>query len=164
MGCFFVLICIFYAAGLGMLVFGLWSAKRSQSAGNWPTTPGTLTRVHMEESSDSESTSYQVRVQYTYAVDNKTYEGDQLAFGYGSSSGEAAHREIYDKLKRAKQVMVRYDPEHPAVSCLSYGMHRMITFIFVFSIMWLVFTTGFAILWWLMMQSDHVLLKHLEVL
>jgi hypothetical protein len=162
MGCFVAFISLFYLAGFYMLGYSLWYAWCSTRAANWPTTPGTITHLAVEETSD-EGTSYEVKVRYAYAVDGVCYEGDRLAFGYGSSSGRRAHEEIHRKLQQAQQVAVRYDPSNPTVSCLSYGMHRSIWLGLAFSVTWLLFVFGFTVTMWLFSRGDSVLVDNLSI-
>jgi hypothetical protein len=160
--CFAIFISVFYVVGFALLGYSLLSARRSTLASNWPTTPGAITQLSIEEKSD-EGTSYEVRVHYTYSVDGVAYDGSRLAFGYSSSSGREAHEEIHRKLKAAKSVVVRYDPSDPEVSCLSYGVHRSIQLGLAFSITWLAFVFGFTLLFWLFSRNDPVLLENLMV-
>jgi hypothetical protein len=107
--------------------------------------------------------NWHVQVDYAYTVAGQAYRGSRLAFGYVASNKRQAHAEIYEKLKAAKSVDVRYDPDDPTSSALSYGFHRSIQFILAFAITWLVFTLGFTLLWMLGECSDNVLLKNLSV-
>jgi hypothetical protein len=155
---------LFFLVGFGMLGYGLWSVARSAQAAAWPTTPGMITQLSLAERADNEgATTYEVKVNYSYAVKGAAYEGSRLAFGYGGSGGRAAHEEILQKLKDAKQVAVRYDPHDPAVSCLSYGVHRSIQFVLAFAATWLAFIIGMSSILWLSSRSDDVLLDHLQV-
>jgi hypothetical protein len=164
MGCFALFISVFYLVGFAILGYSLWNARRSTQAAGWPTTPGTVTHLAIEEKSDSEGgTTYKVNVRYTYTVDGVGYEGDQLAFGYVASSGREAHDEIHSKLKNARQIAVRYDPSDPAVSCLSFGLHRSIQLGCAFAITWLAFVIGFTLIVLLASRGDNVLLENLLV-
>lgn len=160
---FAIFIGVFYAIGFGMLGFGLWGAWRSTQAGMWPTAPATITRLEVREDRDSDGSTYEVKVAYTYKVDGLDYEGSRVAFGYGASSGRRAHHEIYQRLKDAKAVSVRYDPADPSVSCLSFGLHRSILFVLAFAVTWLLFMIGFTMLYWLSSRPDTVLLDNLSV-
>lgn len=162
--CFFLFMSSFYLVGFGVLGYGVWAARRSTQVANWPTTQGNLANVALKENSDSDSgTNYEVKVEYTYTVDGQEYHGSRLAFGYGSSSNHQAQTEIYEKLKAAKSVDVRYDPVNPASSALSYGMHVSIRFVLAFAITWLAFVIGFTLLWMLSSGSDKVLLQNLSI-
>lgn len=163
MGFFIAFISLFYLVGFGLLGFGLYSMQRSTAAGSWPTTAGTLQQASLEEHHDSDGNTYRVEVKYNYKVAGKEYTGDCLAFGYTTSSGREAHEQIHRKLQAAKTLDVRYDPDDPAVSCLSYGVHRSIQFILVFAVTWLAFVIGFTLIWWVAAQEDTVLLQNLSI-
>ncbi|MGD1699802.1 DUF3592 domain-containing protein [Dapis sp. BLCC M229] len=156
-------ISIFFAVGFGMLGYGINSAKKSVEVSNWPSVTGTITNMSLRESSDSDGTTYGVEVEYRYSVMGRTYTGSRLAFGYISSSGRQAHQDILNKLESASSVKVRYSPQNPATSTLSFGIHRSIKFVLAFAITWLAFVFGFTLIWWIASQPDDVLLKNLEV-
>lgn len=157
-------ISLFYCAGFGILGYGVWAAKRSTEAAEWPTAQGKLVSVELKHKSDGEGAmTYEVLVEYTYDVMGKPYRGSRLAYGYASSSGLESHREIERKLKAAKSVEVRYDPFDPATSVLSFGFHRSIQFMLAFAVTWLAFVFGFTLIWWLASRSDTVLLQNLSV-
>ncbi len=158
---FTLFISVFFAAGFGMLGYGLYSLRASTLAKNWPTVEGRVLSCGLTESSGSDSTSYRVQVTYSYTVDDRSFQGDRIAFGYGGSSGRAAHQEIADRLSSAKTVLVRYDPADAARSVLSYGLNRSTLFILIFGVTWLAFVTGFAVLFFLGAHSDDGILSTL---
>lgn len=157
-------IALFYAIGLGLLGYAMWSAHRSNIAAAWPIALGTMESCSLESRSDGEGgTTYEVKVQYSYAVNRKEFRGSRLAFGYAGSSGHEAHQQILSKLKSSKIVDVRYDPADPSVSTLSFGIHRSILFMFAFAITWLAFVVGLTVIWWVASRGDDVLLRNLGV-
>jgi hypothetical protein len=162
-GLFGLFLLVFYGAGIAMLGYCLWAAWRSSQAASWPTVPGLLTRVELQERQDDEGTTYEVKVAYTYSVAGKAYAGNRLAFGYGGSSGCESHRQILDRLKAAETVDVRYNPANPAMSTLSYGWHRSLRFGMAFAFTWIAFTAGFTLIVWIASQPDTVLLDHLSL-
>jgi len=162
-GCFVAFISVFYIIGFAILGSAIRSTWRSTVAAHWPTTQGSVTDLDLKEHPDSDATTYGVHVRYAYTVDGVAHEGSRLAFGYGASSGRRQHDEIYQKLKRAKTVSVRYNPANPKMSCLSYGMNNSIWFKLIFSMIWLGFCVGFTWIMWLFSGSDDVLLKNLLV-
>lgn len=159
----FIFFGVFFLIGFLTLGKGLWEAYRSSRASRWPTVSGNIAELELEDDSTGESTTYEVKVRYTYAVDGAEYEGTRLAFGYLGSSERPGHDEIYQRLKNATTVEVRYNPTDPAVSCLSFGLHRSIVFLLLFAAVWLAFITGFVALWWVASGSDDVLLRNLIV-
>ena len=164
MGCVVPVLGLFFLFGFALLGYGLWNAKRSTEAASWPTPPAKLTSLKLAETIDSEgSPTFEVKVQYSYTVDGVAFEGSRLAFGYTASGGREVHEEIRGRLESAKAVDVRYDPSDPAVSCLSFGLHRSIQFVLTFAVVWLVFVIGFAALFWVGSSNDAVLVDNLSV-
>lgn len=163
MGCFLIFMSVFYLIGFGLLGYGLWAARRSTQVANWPTTQGNLTKVSLAEKSDDDGATYEVQVEYTYTVAGQAHSSSRLAFGYAASSNQKAQSEIYEKLKAAKSVDVRYDPDNPTASALSYGIHGSIRIILVFAVTWLGFVLGCTLFWILMSISDKVLLENLSL-
>jgi hypothetical protein len=160
---FMIFMSLFYVVGFCLLGYALWSIKKSTEAGTWPTTPGTLKSAEIKSSSDSDGTTYEVKVAYSYKIGGQEYNGERLAYGYGGSSGREAHAEILEKLKAAKVIEVRYDPSDFATSTLSYGVHRSIQLMLAFAVTWLLFVFGFTMIWWLASGGDSVLLNNLSV-
>lgn len=154
---------VFYLVGFGLLIYGVYCAKRSLTSGKWPIAEGKLSRCELVQSSDGDGgTVYSVAVEYGYFVGGKEYSGDQLAFGYSASSHRDGHQAIAEKLKKCDTVDVRYDPFSPETSVLSFGIHRSIKFILIFAVTWLLFVVGFSLLWWTGMGDDSVLLRNLS--
>ena len=164
MGCFTAFISVFYVIGFASLGYSFWAARKSTQAAAWPCVPGAISSLSLHDDNDGDSSTYTVKVQYTYAVGGVAYEGSRLAFGYGGSSGKEPHDEIHRKLKASNTVAVRYDPSEPEVSCLSYGLHRSIVIGLVFSTVGLIFLAGLTFVVWLVSRSsDRVLLDNLAV-
>ncbi len=160
---FGLFISLFYLIGFGLLGFGIHNAIRSNKAARWPTAPGSIVNVAIDESSVDDGTTYEVKVDYVYELSNKVYTGSNLAFGYAASSGREAHEKIYHLLKNSKSVEVRYDPNDPGSSVLSYGTHRSIQFTLAFAVTWLLFVFGFTLIVWLSSRDDNVLMRNLLV-
>jgi hypothetical protein len=161
---FVVFISIFYAVGLGILGYGIWSMQRSTAARDWPVALGTINSVNLESHTDSDnSTTHQVEISYSYTVSGVDYYSDQLAFGYAGSSSYQFHNEIYSELAPAKEVSVRYDPADPQTAVLSYGVHRSIKFFLTFGFTWLSFVIGFNAIWWVSSSSENILLRNLGI-
>ena len=98
-----------------------------------------------------------------YTINGVLLNGSTLAFGYTASSGLEDHEAIYEKLKKSHAVEVRYDPNDPASSVLSHGMHRSIHFMLAFAIIWLTIAIGLTVFWWLGWPDDHGITQNLKV-
>jgi hypothetical protein len=119
--------------------------------------------VSLDKSMDDESTTYWVRVKYTYTVDGIRHDGSRIAFGYAATSVRDDHEQIYHTLKDAKSVKVRYSLSEPSLSCLSAGSHRGIRLDFAFVLGWLSSCFWAILLWWVSQGSDIVLLDNLLI-
>lgn len=161
---FTLFISVFFLIGFGLLGWGLTSLYRGRQALAWPTAEAGLSECRLQEHSDSDGTTWEVIVRYRYGVDGREYEGNRLAFGYAASSAGAEHRAIHEKLQRATRVQVRYDPGNPARSVLAAGFNRSTFTVLVFAVTWLLFTTGFTMLWTSSNGKDSRVLEQIRVL
>jgi hypothetical protein len=164
MCCFTGFIGMICVIGFATLAHGLWNARQSMRAAKWPTVPATITQLEVEEkSSNDDPTYYVVKLQYQYVVGDVGYTSSRIAFGYAEDSNQAAHAEIYRRLKDAKTVAARYNPSAPSQSCLSYGLHRSVVYTLASGVAVLLFVVGFTLLVWLINSSDRELLNNLVV-
>jgi Protein of unknown function (DUF3592) len=158
---------VFYVAGLGIIGYALWCVQRSAQAAAWPTTAATDWRLQADERASQDrrgqSNIYEVKIQYSYAVEGVNYEGTRLAFGYAGSNRPAPHGDIHRKLEAAKGIDVRYNPKDPSESCLSFGLHRSVQFMLCFGASILIFAVAFTLMSWLSTLPDNVLLSNLSV-
>ncbi|MGL6074804.1 MAG: DUF3592 domain-containing protein [Fimbriiglobus sp.] len=154
---------VFYLVGFYLLWYAVWNAWRSRQAAKWPITPGTVSHVEVIET-PGEDTYYQVKVEYHYSVDGEVYQGSNLAFGYFIDSEREYHEAIYERLKQAKTVGVRYHPKQPSRSCLSFGIHPSIRLYFFLSLLWLSFFTGGFVLLFVTPLQDKIIIQNVITL
>jgi len=153
-----VIIAAFYLVGfwtLGQSVWGVWQATRPAG---WPTAPATVTHAQLVEGEH-----YRVDVRYTYSVGGVEYEGARVAFGYDGGANREAHAALFQKIRDAKTIAARYDPENPAESCLSHGVHSSVGMAVWFAGAWLLFTVGFTSVMLLFTRRDTVLIDNIVV-
>lgn len=159
----------FYLVGVGMTGYALWATRRALQASNWPTTAGKLEVVKLDEVVGTGTgprnvmPMYRVHVEYSYAVSGRRYHGSRLAFGYSASNDRSFQHALFEKLKGAESVDVRYDPAAPESCTLSAGMSRSLWLAVAFSVFWLLFTLGFTALWLLAARQDAATLQNLSV-
>ncbi len=158
---FALFISLFLIVGFGILGFAGYSLYKSKQAETWPTTEGKITSCKLKENSDSDGSTYQVEVTYTYWANGATLEGKKIAFGYSGSSSHQMHQEIEGRLKNARSIQVRYNPSNPAEAVLACGVNSSILFLLIFGLTWTIFTTGFTLLFAFGTGSDNGILKTL---
>jgi hypothetical protein len=150
--------CAFYSSTIYMTWRALQTVRRSRQAGHWPIKPGKLTRLEILEGAGD----FRVDVEYIYDVQGVNYRGSTLAFGYDASSDNATHQAIYDRLREAQRVGVRFDPVRPEVSCLSSGLHDAIRIRLLICFGLFLISTSFAALLILSNQYDSIILENVS--
>jgi hypothetical protein len=163
MGCFAIFMSVLNLAGICLLGGALWTVWHAARSANWPTTPGLVTDLTLKENADASGTTYEVHVEYSYTVEGTDYRASRLGFGYWASNDQEVHSKIYEKLKAARTVDVRYDPADPAISVLSFGLHPSVWLILSFAITWLAFVAGFSLIIWWASCSDNLWVQNLSV-
>ena len=154
----------FFALGLCILALGLWRARKATLAASWPTTSGSIDICELKCFSGGEQDTYEVIVAYSYVVDGQQYVNNRLAVGYANGGDSDFHRKIFNAIKDARRVAVRYNPTSPQDSVLSHGIHGHITGVLFFALVWLFFTGTLA--WFALFNSgrDHVIAQNIEIL
>jgi len=116
------LLVVLVAVGIG----SLWSAGRiavrSGLAAWWPTVVGRMERVELKSTPGDDCLIHLVEARYRYAAGGQDHVGSVISFGYLGSSEARANLELYDHLKGASLVRVRYNPRNPGQATLSCGM------------------------------------------
>ncbi|MGN6150954.1 MAG: DUF3592 domain-containing protein [Lysobacteraceae bacterium] len=154
---------LFVSVGLAMLGFAGRAWWKSTQVEQWPSVEGELLERSLAENSDSDSTTWQVKVRYAYTVAGRRYEGDRIAFGYVGSSGKASHQAIYDRLMRGERVRVRYNPADPAEAALAHGLNKSTLMLAMFGLVWTGFTLGLMVLVHLGNSADTALIDRILV-
>jgi hypothetical protein len=160
---FTIFISIFFAVGLGLLGYGVHSFYRGRQALAWPAVEGRLLECRLQENPDSEGSTWEVKVRYSYSVAGREFEGKRVAFGYSGSSTHVEHQGIYEKLQSGSRVMVHYQPSNPSDSVLAAGFNRSTFMTLAFAVTWLLFTTGFTVLWATSSGRDARILEQIEI-
>ena len=161
---FWIFISIFFAIGFGLLGWGLFCLYKTKAAEGWSETRGAITACELGEDSGSESTTWHVKVAYNYVVAGRTYSGSRIAFGYAGSSIREEHEALHAKLRDASVVRVRYNPTKPEEAVLGTGLNRSNLILIVFATVWLMFTTGFTVLWTMSSGKDARLIHSIQVI
>ncbi len=91
----------------------------------WPTTPGTVQLSAIQDThirrGKREVDAYRAVVRYSYVVDGKTLEGDNLHFAYEPDTRRERADAITQRYRTGASVTVFHHPQHPWVSALEPG-------------------------------------------
>jgi hypothetical protein len=93
------------------------------ASSSWPTVPGTITKSQVLVTEKKGTDSHTAMVEYSYAVNGKSYGGNTVFFGCcggGSGKEESA---ISQRYPLNNPVNVHFKPDHPSVSVLEPGLH-----------------------------------------
>ncbi len=120
--------------GLLAIFFGflaLWGAARIRGAirraRNWLTIPGNILERGVGEPMAGPGRGYLPRVRYSYTVQGKQYENDQVFSVRGTGGTSTQMRKLVDSLP--DPIPVHYNPGNPAESCLllnRMGSYRLL--------------------------------------
>lgn len=114
---------LFILVGGWLTIASVRKIVQGISAQGWPTTTGELTHVENKISHDSESSSWEIVVKYSYTVNGQSYVGNVIHPSYTNSSVEQANHQLEAKLTPGKTVTVYYHPSNPARATLSTGFY-----------------------------------------
>lgn len=112
---------IFFAAGIGISIYGWTVLQNARVSETWPTVRGQIVQSNVRESTDEDGTTYSANVRFRYAVEDQSYTADTVSFGqYGSSNSKHA-QEIVNKYEYGGSVWVYYNSEKPQTAVLEPG-------------------------------------------
>lgn len=140
---------IFIVAGLFFFVWGIFLYLEARESSSWPSVEGKVLSKKVDSStsrnSDGKSeTSYYPKMQYSFVVDGKTYQGSRIKVGnqsYGRySSAQAAIADYSVK----KPCMVYFNPKDPNKSVLLNGVHLFHVLFLMMGLAFIGIGTGLA--------------------
>ena len=105
--------------------------NKGMQSENWDKGTATINSSEIEKterkSKDAQgftqtSTSYSLRVKYSYTVEGTTYDGNTIGFGRMSHNERSDAQEELKSYPKGKTIDVYYDPENPSDSVLNKGV------------------------------------------
>lgn len=115
---------ILVALGLALTFFGMSNLSTARESEDWPTVKGQVTRSEVERSLSSSGDNkytYDVIVNYAYAVNGEDFSGHRVSFGMTNSSNPSAARFVTESYRLGATVTVYHDPTDPNQSVLEPG-------------------------------------------
>ncbi|MCA9918240.1 MAG: DUF3592 domain-containing protein [Anaerolineales bacterium] len=117
-----LLMLIFFAAGIGISIWGWSVLQNARVSESWPVTDGEILTSNVRIDNDDDGTSYFGDVTFRYAVDDVVYTSDTVSFGQYGSSNRGHAEEIVTKYPAGNGVTVHYDPADPGTAVLEPGV------------------------------------------
>jgi hypothetical protein len=113
---------VFFAAGGAMLWFlTIRPVSRVLAAQVWPGIPCTVVESHVEESSDSDGTTYKAAVQTSFVYEGRQYTSNRYDFVDFSSSGRDGKQEVVDRYPAGSTTTCYVNPSDPSEAVLVRG-------------------------------------------
>lgn len=112
---------IFFAAGMGVGVFGFKALYLSSQAKDWLPVSMTITSTQLDVNTGDDSTTYQVLATYQYDYQGQHYTGDRVTFDSGSDNIGDFHQETHALLRQhlnAEPWTGYINPQQPSHSVL----------------------------------------------
>lgn len=133
-----ILAFVFLFIGVILLIVGLRTRQKAQSAQKWPTVTGNITDIDIKEhishhTSDRRRytrSTFEPIVQYSYAVNSAPYTNQKIAFGANSFDIDTAKKKIANYTVGGN-VQVHYNPSKPEEAVLETNGSGSLLFIIV---------------------------------
>jgi hypothetical protein len=115
----------FIIAGLWMMVIGGKLGFQAYGTKDWKRVTGKIVESTIETSIDSEEyTVYRAKVLYTYSVQDKSYNGDRIHYGYSASSDREDPEMLIARYSPGEPAPIYINPNRPDESVLVRGIHK----------------------------------------
>lgn len=120
-----MIVAVMLGLALSALGVGLWLVQRTRAMGKaslgWSSAPGTIKSSDVVSYRTKGGPQFKAQVTYGYAVNGRSYSGDQIRFGNYAGARVTADADA-DKYRPGTHVQVRYDPRDPKKSVLEPGV------------------------------------------
>lgn len=110
---------LFFVLNLIFLLIIFFMRKKVSAVGAWSTTMGKIVSSELERRKSADnvgSTLYPV-IEYSYKVNNKTYQSNVIMAG-GYDVGGSGAPKVIEKYPAGSQVIVYYNPQNPQEAVL----------------------------------------------
>jgi len=109
---------ILFVIGLGLILYWVFMRKRSAVTPQWPTVQGQIIESRLIETLDTEGSSWEMRVAYTYQVAGAAYQSRRVSIGPVNLDKTVKRYPV------GALVNVFYDPQKPGSAVLEHVKPR----------------------------------------
>jgi hypothetical protein len=134
-GCLILFFLPFLVVGLGTLSLAVYQFGKVYQARSWTPVNAIVRPAEFVSSSDSEGTSYTVKMQYEYVWESKAMTGNSVSFNVGMTNVED-YSTLYQKLNSARVVEAYVNGNNPGESVVIRGVTNAMIGMVIFSLMW----------------------------
>ena len=118
-GCMIPFGLVFMAAGAAILWFlTIRPMLRTVEAQTWPEVPCTIVESHVEESSDSDGTTYKVAVTFNYVYEGRELTSSRYDFTDFYSSGYEGKAQVVARYPAGSRTVAYVNPSDPSMAVL----------------------------------------------
>ena len=118
-----VLVATLFVGAMDFLLFRPIFGQAATSG--WPSTPGQLTAVdyvRKESTGTRASSTYRLKLAYTYRVGSQDFTGDRHSLSSFGTSGQEWYRDFVETHPVGTKVSVYYNPDAPKEAVLEKGL------------------------------------------
>ena len=112
---------IFSGAGVGLIIFGLFTMRETSRSRGWVSVDGRVITSSVTEYRGKGGTTYRPFVMYSYAIGPVRFMSNRIAFHAVSSSDRRAAAMLAAGYPVGRTVRVFYDPQEPDQAVLDRG-------------------------------------------
>jgi uncharacterized protein DUF3592 len=121
-GCMVLFFLVFFVAGAAVLWFlTLRPVSRVVAAQMWPAVPCLVVESHVDESSDSDGTTYKAVIHTSYTYEGRQYTSNRYDFVDVYSSGYDGKKAVVDQYPAGAQTTCYVNPADPSEAVLKRG-------------------------------------------
>jgi len=116
--------------GIGLLAWWLISRRRAAASQAWPAAQGQITAASMHsytrsDNDGNDTTYYEPKIEYTYAVGGQTLTGKRVAFGAAATTNRAKAEQTVGRYTPGAPVAIYYNPARPQDAVLERSASNM---------------------------------------
>ena len=123
-----ILMLAMFAAGFGLLAYGIYELQGALASRGWPQTEGSIIAASINKRSHRDSDhrtriAYFPQVRYRYLVNGRPYTSTRIEFGMGESGGRQEWaQKVVNRYPLGKNVVVHYKSQDPSYAVLEVGL------------------------------------------
>ncbi|HDP34341.1 MAG TPA: DUF3592 domain-containing protein, partial [Candidatus Hydrogenedentes bacterium] len=138
-GCMLLFVLPFAAVGVGAVGLIAWTLMTWMSMQSWKETPAHIEKAELVVNRSSDSATYNVKAQYAYEWNGKTFRGDRVSIHTSNDNIGSFHQRTYEELEthrsRNEPFRCYVNPKDPSQAVLYRDMRiELLAFMMLFAL------------------------------